>query len=72
MVMLLDSNVYSPRDESSPSLNAFTLGELWEMEKDPMFKHLKEEVLNNPFAKITGKQWDGVLKKCQKIFNVCT
>lgn len=42
-------------------------GKDWEEEMEPKYKHLKEEVLNNKFAPITEKTWNGILKKCSKI-----
>ena len=37
---------------------------------EPLFKNLKEEVLNNKFCSITKGAWNDILKKCHKLHTV--
>jgi len=45
----------------------FSYGKNWNKNIQPKYAHLKEEVLNNKYAPITEKTWNGILKKCNKI-----
>merc|ERR1712154_453037 len=45
----------------------FSYGKNWSDDIRPKYDHLKEEVLNNKYAPITEKTWNGILKKCNKI-----
>jgi len=62
------SMVIPPRECNEFGIT-FTFGEEWMNDVVPKYKHLKEEMLNNEYAKISPKQWEGVLKKCHKILN---
>ena len=37
---------------------------------NPLFKNLKQEVLNNEFSSITKRSWNETLRKCQAFYEV--
>lgn len=45
----------------------FSYGKKWPDHVASHFKHLKQEMMNNPYSPITEKTWNGILKKCDKI-----
>ncbi len=46
---------------------SYSYGEQWSSDIKPKYQHLKEEALNNTYAPITEKTWNGILTKCKKI-----
>ena len=50
----------------------FSYGKVWPDLITSQFKHLKQEMINNPYSPITEKTWNGILKKCDKILKVRT
>ena len=50
--------------------SVFSYGQAWPPDIKPIYQHLKDEVINNKYAPISEKTWQGILKKCNKILRV--
>merc|ERR1719334_908441 len=62
-----EGKTYKIPGESKDIGLVWTYGQMWPESITSECKHLKQEMMENPYFPITEKTWNGILKKCAKI-----